>query len=53
MGCNCVYVSIPARRSGGTLPQEISCISGPLSFIQLHSERSNNNVILSHKIRLD
>ena len=52
MGCNCVHVSIPARGSGGTLPQEISCILGSLRFILVHSERSNNDVILSHKTRL-
>ena len=34
------------------LPQGISCISGLLRFILMHSERSNNDVILSHKTRL-
>ena len=53
MGCNCVHLSIPAIGSGGTFPQEISCISGPLRFILMHSERNNNDVILSHKTRLD
>ena len=53
MGCNFVHVSIPARGSGGILLQDISCISGPLSFIRMHSKRGNNDVILSHKTRLD
>ena len=54
MGCNCVHISIPAMGgSGGMLLQEISCISGPLSFILMHSKRRNNDVILSHKTRLD
>ena len=53
MGCNCVHVSIPARGVGGMLPQEISCISGPLRFILMHFKRSNNDVIFSHKTRLD
>ena len=53
MGCNCVHVSIPARGIWRHAPQEISCISGPLRFILMHFERSNNNVILSHKTRLD
>ena len=27
-----------AEKSGGTFPQEISCISGPLRFILMHYE---------------
>ena len=38
MGCNCVYVSMPARGVWRHAPQEISCISGPLRFILMHYE---------------